>query len=200
MTLKGNIGTFSRDDERAAASGHGPVILIGVLLEDDGVYPVGLLLTRAIDGVLNQLAVIAGEVLDAGDGVAKDYAGTLAAALPVEPGTVIVTDGVEAFADDGFGVLTGDAGGAGTVNYQTGNVAVTFNTAVANLTEITVDYVTRIDGVLDDQVDTADSQAGNYIKHGTCRRDALKVGAVAKAAPSAAVLMLLQDNGIYPLG
>lgn len=48
---------------------------------------------------------------------------------PLTAGTVAVTDGTEAFTDDGAGVLTGGAGGAGTVNYTTGLIDVTFNAA-----------------------------------------------------------------------
>ncbi len=48
------------------------------------------------------------------------------------PGTVIVTDNVETFTDDGNGVLTGDQGGTGSVNYTTGAIAVNFVTAPAD--------------------------------------------------------------------
>jgi len=39
---------------------------------------------------------------------------------------MIVTDNTETFTDDGAGVLTGSAGGTGTINYTTGALAVTF--------------------------------------------------------------------------
>lgn len=45
------------------------------------------------------------------------------------PESVIVTDNTETFTDNGSGVLTGDLGGTGTVNYTTGAIAVSFNTA-----------------------------------------------------------------------
>jgi len=52
---------------------------------------------------------------------------------PLEPGTVTVKDTsvVETFADDGAGTLTGDQGGSGTVDYNTGEITVTFNAAPA---------------------------------------------------------------------
>lgn len=200
MTIKGKIGSFSRDDERARAHGHGPVVLSGALNAGDGVYPVGLLLTRASDGKFNPLAVVADEVIATGSGDTKNYTVTLAAGLPVEPGTMAVTDGVETFGDDGHGRLTGSAGGSGTVNYTTGVVTVGFNANVVNETEVLADYTTAIHAVLDDQVDTAEDGAGNYILHGTVRRDALKVGKTAQAAPSAGLLMLMQARGIYPVG
>ena len=200
MTIKGTIGTFNRDDDRAQAPGHGPVVLTGKLKADDGEYPVGLLLTRAADGALNPLAVVADEVIATGNGVTQVYAAVLASGLPVEPGTVAVSDGVETFSDDGHGRLTGSAGGTGTVNYRTGAVALDFNANVVNLTEVLADYTTAINGVLDDLIDTTGGAAGNYIHHGTVRRDVLKIGKVAQAEPSAALLMLMQDRSLYPVG
>lgn len=200
MTIKGKIGSVSRDEERAQAHGHGPVVLSGALKANDGVYPVGLLLTRAANGNFNPLAVVADEVIATGSGDTKAYTATLAGGLPVEPGTVSITDGVETFSDDGHGRLTGSAGGSGTVYYKTGVVSVEFAANVVNLTEVVADYTTAIDGVLDDLIDTAESASGNYIGHGTVRRDALKVGKVAQAEPGAGLLMLMQARGIYPVG
>lgn len=200
MTIKGKIGTFSRDDERAQAHGHGPVVLSGALKADDGAYPVGLLLTRADDGKLHPLAVVEGEVIATGNGSTKNYSVTLDAGLPVEPGTLSVSDGVETFIDDGHGRLLGSAGGSGTVHYATGAVAVAFNANVVNETDVVADYTTAIHGVLDELVDTAESGAGNYIHHGTVRRDVLKVGVSAPAAPGEDLLLLMQGRGLYPVG
>jgi hypothetical protein len=50
---------------------------------------------------------------------------------PIIPGTVVFTDNVEVFSDDGNGILTGSLGGSGTFNYNTGVWAITFNTAPA---------------------------------------------------------------------
>lgn len=198
MTLTAKVGSYSRSDERAAAPGHGPVLLTGQLKADDGEYPVGLLLTRKSDGKLEPLQSVSGEVLGTGDAGTAAFSGTLAAGLPMEPGTLSVTDGVETFADDGHGVLTGDAGGSGTINYKTGAVSVTFDANVGDGDDVTMDYLTRIDGVLDELVDTAERAAGVYVHHGTCKASALKIGASAEASPSDAVLGLLRDNGIYP--
>jgi hypothetical protein len=200
MPIKGQIGTFSRTDERAQAPGHDPVVLSGALKADDGEYPVGLLLTRAADGKLNPLAVVADEVIATGDGATQVYTATLAGGLPLEPGTLSIGDGVETFSDDGHGRLVGSAGGSGTVYYATGVVTVDFVANVANAVNVTADYTTRIDGVLDDLVDTAEAAAGNYVAHGTVRRDVLKVGRVAQAAPAAGLLMLMQGQGLYPVG
>lgn len=128
---------------------------------------------------------------------AKTFSGTLADG-PVEPGSVVVTDGVEAFSDDGLGVLTGDAGGAGTIDYATGAISVTFNAAVVEDTDVEVSYVTAVDGVLDEPVDTTKNGSGIYIPHGSVRQDVLKVGASSPADPDVALLGRLNAKGIYP--
>jgi hypothetical protein len=65
-----------------------------------------------------------------GDGAATTFTGNLGKF--VQAGSVTVSDGVETFTDDGFGELTGDAGGSGKVNYLNGDITVTCNAAPAN--------------------------------------------------------------------
>ena len=72
-------------------------------------------------------------VLATGNGVKTSW---IASELAT-PGTLIanfvtISDSVETFTDDGAGVLTGDQGGSGTVNYTNGEVTLTFNTAPGN--------------------------------------------------------------------
>lgn len=198
MTIEGKIGSVTYDDERARGHGHDPVILTGVVQADQGELPVGLILTRDDSEELVPYQAVADEVLGTGDGGTATFSGTLTN-LKVEPGTVVVTDGVEIFTDNGFGVLVGDAGGSGTINYDTGAISVTFNANVGNGTDVEVDYNTRIDGVLDETVDTTKSDSATYIPHGSVRRDALKVGAVTPAAPSTTLLKALRDKGIYAM-
>lgn len=197
MAIQGQVGSFSRNEERARVAGHEPVILSGAVKPNDGTYPTGLLLTRNASLHLVPLVAAAAEVIETGDGATKAFTGTLANA-PVEPGTVVVTDGVEDFADDGFGNLTGDAGGSGTINYKTGSYSLTFNANVVADVDVTADYVTAVDGVLDEETDTTKSGSGIYVAHGTVDSNVLKVGKTTPAAPSATVLMLLQKHGIYP--
>ena len=45
------------------------------------------------------------------------------------------------FTDDAAGVLTGDQGGTGTVNYTTGAISVTFNTAPTNGQAIQASFI-----------------------------------------------------------
>jgi hypothetical protein len=69
-----------------------------------------------------------GVVIATGNGTIS-YAGTLST-IPIRAGSFTATNGVEAFSDNGLGVLTGNAGGTGTINYTTGAWTLVFNTAV----------------------------------------------------------------------
>ena len=193
----GMVGSFTRSEERAQIAGHAPVILACLLTAAAGIYPCGLLLTRKADYVMIPLVLATDEVIETGDGATQIFAGTLAG-FPVEPGTLVITDGVETFADDGSGRLVGSAAGTGTINYKTGAYAVTFNANVVNEVDVTADYITPFDGVLDEEVDTAASASGLYVGHGTVDTNVLKVGKVDKTAPTAALLMLMQKKGVYP--
>lgn len=291
MSINGQIGTFNRNDERAADPGHGPVLRSGIIAAVvAGILPMGLILSRAAAGALGAFVQVSAEVVGAGVAATLTYAIALAGA-PVQPGTLTITDGVEIFTDDGMGNLIGDAGGAGTVNYRTGVGSVTFaaNPGVgANITadyttaagglvpydeiaaevvgagvaatltydftladapvdpgsvtitdgveiftddglgrlvgdaggsgtiayaagtgsvtfnanpgvgaNITAGYHTAIAGVLNEELDLAGGNVGNYIVHGTVRKDALKVGQVPQAAPAAELLTRLEALGIW---
>lgn len=196
MTIKGTVGSFSRKEERAQIPGHEPVILSGKLKANDGVYPVGLILTRKA-GDLIPFAEVSDEVIGTGNGATQVFAATLAS-FPVEPGTVSVSDGVETFADDSVGRLVGSAGGTGTIDYTTGKISLDFNANVVNAVNVLVDYTTAVGGVLDEETDTANSGSCIYVAHGTVATVMLKVGKTAPAEPSGATLMLLQKHGIYP--
>jgi hypothetical protein len=193
----GKVGTFSRKEERARTPGHEPVILHGKIKANNGIYPAGLLLTRLL-GELIALVVIALEALGVGDNATKAFDGTLAA-FPVEPGTVVITDGVETFSDDGHGTLTGDAGGTGTINYQTGDWAVSFNANVGLATPITGDYITAFAGINDQETDTSKEGSCLYVGHGTVSTPVLKVGIAVPVEPSPALLMIMQRHGVYPV-
>jgi len=55
--------------------------------------------------------------------------------------TVIVTDNVETFTDDGLGNLTGSLGGSGVVNYLDGSISVNFATAPVSGAQIWLTFV-----------------------------------------------------------
>lgn len=66
-----------------------------------------------------------------GDGVTTVFSTTVQFPY-ILPDTVIVTDNVEVFQDDGNGNLVGDLGGTGTVGYTTGVLNVSFANPPAN--------------------------------------------------------------------
>jgi len=96
-------------------------------------------------------AEITGESVGTGDGVTKTFTGTTAQPLVVGR-SVVVTDSTETFTDNGNGVLTGSAGGTGTINYTTGAYSVTFFVAPGGSQPITIDYpyeTPKVEGIAD---------------------------------------------------
>ena len=91
---------------------------------------------------------VADEVLYAGDGVTTSFSGVSLANTPCGLGRLTITYTVGATdytaSDDGSGNIEDDATGeltSGTVNYTTGAIALEFDTAPDNVTNITVDYL-----------------------------------------------------------
>ena len=76
--------------------------------------------------------------IELGDGT-DTYSGTLTT-RPIVAGSFEPTDGTETFTDDGLGILTGSAGGSGTIDYTTGAWTLIFNAAVALNTNILAHY------------------------------------------------------------
>jgi len=81
-----------------------------------------------------------------GDGLTLSFSTTLTG-FPILPGTVTITDNVELFEDTNTTWtesdinITGNAGGNATINYSTGSINVTFNTAPADGAKIYLNYV-----------------------------------------------------------
>ena len=194
MTIDGRRFSLEHDDEKARA-GEPHILLSGKVKADQGELPVGLVMTKGADGFVPYQEVD-GEVLGTGTGSVAEFSGTLEN-VPVEPGSVVVTDGVEIFTDDGLGRLVGDAGGSGSIYYNTGAIDATFNTNVGDGTDVEVDYATRVDGVLDELLDTTRNASGRYVRWGLVRREALKVGAVDKAAPDTTLLERMAAKGLF---
>lgn len=90
-------------------------------------------------------------VIGTGDGATAAFSDTVTQ-VPILPGSVNVADNVEIFiaSTDTWTTsnvtLTGDQGGTGSVNYDTGAISVTFNTAPANGDSITFSFVTFVAG------------------------------------------------------
>lgn len=75
-----------------------------------------------------------------GDGTQLTFSFT-ANSFPIVPGSVVVTDNSETFTDDKNGILSGDNGGTGSVNYATGDITVNFFTAPSSGQNIYFTYI-----------------------------------------------------------
>lgn len=81
-----------------------------------------------------------------GDGSTTAFSTTVQS-FPILPSSLVITDNTEVFEDtnqtwsDSAVAFTGSLGGSGTVNYNTGAINVTFNTAPADGQEIYVSYI-----------------------------------------------------------
>lgn len=83
------------------------------------------------------------QTIGTGDGNTTLFSATLAFP-PVEPGSVVVSDGLEDFTDtpntDGTGALSGSSSGIGTITYANGELTVKFATPPVVGATVTVQY------------------------------------------------------------
>ncbi len=101
----------------------------------------GAYLSHIDKALLSSFTNHTGEAHGTGDEVTTTFAGTLTNVTGVKTAMYVsVTDSTETFTDDGNGTMVGSLGGTGTINYATGAVSVTFNTAPTNLQAITRSY------------------------------------------------------------
>ena len=125
----------------------------------------GLFLSYVDKARLSTFTQVTGEAYGTGDGTTKTFTHTLSAiSAPKTAMIIVVTDGTETFSDNKDGGLIGNLGGTGTVNYATGAVSVTFNTAPTNLQAITCSYYheTSTSGGILDFTGTAATQGAYY--------------------------------------
>lgn len=94
--------------------------------------------------LLSSYTQTTGEAYGTGNGTTKTFTHTLAVVTGKKTAMYAqVTDTVETFIDDRNGNMIGTLGGTGTVNYATGVVSVTFNTAPTGSQAITCSYYTE---------------------------------------------------------
>ena len=124
-----------------------------------------------LNGTVAGLVAVS-DATTAGDGSTATFAWTQSIATAdsvplgsrIKKGTVSVTDGTETFTDNGDGTLTGDAGGSGTVNYETFAISVTFNANVTNSQAITVAYSAGLAvAAIESSRVAAGNMAGNHL-------------------------------------
>jgi hypothetical protein len=82
---------------------------------------------------------ITDEVLGIGDGVSNNF-NFVIENRPINVGSFTLTDGVEMFTGDTAGVMTGDLGGVGQIDYLNGEVSVIFTNVVVSGSPITASY------------------------------------------------------------
>lgn len=191
--INGKIGEINYNDENARGSQHNPVIS-SLKFDPVGQLKVGRLITKTNIGAV-PLTSVYGETAGIGDGTNKAFSGVLNN-YPVEPGTLMISDFVETFFDDGHGRLYSDAGGVGTTRYETGSFEITFSSSVANSTHIAADYITAVDGVLNENLDTDNSDICTCIVHGSVKLRALKINDNDEA-PDNRTLEALSKNGMF---
>jgi hypothetical protein len=192
LNVNANIGSVSMK-EAPVLAGKGPhVIRTEKLLAGQAELDPALVVALDADDQVVPYDAAQSLVAATGDGTSKTFTTTLG---EVEPGSVAVTDGTEAFSDDGFGNLTGDATGIGKVNYQTGAVSVTFNAAPTNGGDVDASYKPVMRGAL---VRKAETDAGvcDVCIHGKVIRTELKVGS---ADITAVQIKKLERLGIWAI-
>jgi len=93
-----------------------------------------------------QYTTVSNENIGVGDASTKTFSGTLSAITGIRTCFAIVVDAVvvggatETFTDNRDGTLTSNLGGTGTINYSSGAISVTFNTAPDTAQNVLVDY------------------------------------------------------------
>lgn len=187
-----NLGSLDLVEKKVTAGGHPVMLRSWPLRPDAGELAAGLLVARDKTGQVHAYGEDLAETVGSGDGAAKDFSGTLG---PVEPG-IAVTDGVEAFTDDGFGTLTGSAGGTGKVDYPSGRFKVHFNAAPVNAAAIVATATHVPAGVLTRDAAAAADAVGLVCVSGPVMRAALLVGDAPADADS---LAQLERMGVWPL-
>ncbi|HDD52947.1 MAG TPA: hypothetical protein ENF32_02615 [Thermosulfidibacter takaii] len=192
MAFDAVLGTQQFTEKQVAAGGHGPFGIAWPVKADQGVLEAGTVV--AVDE--NNKLVPYGETskeIGTGDGSNKDFSGSLDA-KPLQPGTVVVTDGTQTLCDDGCGRLYGD--GSGTVNYETAKVNASFTAAPDNGATVSASAKRRLFGVLANKVDTTKETVAVVYRHGTVNKAALLVDG---AAIDDADVARLVEIGIYSI-
>ncbi len=163
------------------AGGHPAVLRTIEVVSDQGVLPAGLMVAENIDGKGVPFVDLT-KVIGTGTGSLSEFSGVIDG-FPIQPGSVEITDGVETFSDDGLGNLVGDGGGAGSVVHATGAVSITFAANVVDTIDVTATATNRFRCVLDRDIDTTKSIAGQCIIHGSVKKDELLMGATFADTP-----------------
>jgi len=194
MAVDAVVGTYEypTPNETIFTGHHGPVVKSKKVKTGQGVLEAGLIVAASADGNVVPYGKES-VTLGTGDGSATNFSGSFSN-IPLAPGSITVTDGTQTLRDDGCGNLYGD--GSGTVNYETGEIAVSFASAVASGASVTAEATNQPLGVLIERCDTDKEDAAAVLVHGTVWKERLLVGS---SAPEAEDLKKLEDIGIWAM-
>ena len=171
MAFNANLGTQSFKEVTVIDYTHPPVVLDLPVAAGQGELPPGIVVAMNLAGAIVPYAIDSIS-LGTGDGVATTFEGSFGE--PLEPGTVIVTDGTQTLKDDGTGRLYGD--GSGEVNYETGAIKASFAAAPAAGAEISGSAGRKIAGILIVRVDTENEDVAPVLVHGCAVKKYVVVG------------------------
>lgn len=180
--------------EKVVAAGRGPHVCRNYPLKaGQADLEAGLVVSLDQAGQVVPYDAAVTAAVGVGDAAETAFSATLGKLVP---GSVSVTDGVETFADNGCGTLTGSAAGTGSVNYDTGLVSVSFHAAPADEAAIAASFKPAIKGVLNSKA-PADAASAEVVVFGQINRTEILVGS---SAPSGAVLAALDALNLWPIG
>jgi hypothetical protein len=175
---------------------HPPVIFPVIAKSEQGIIPAGCVLAKDSDGKVVPYAVVSDEEMTGLVNDANKVFTHTSEAAPLQPGSVKVTHGLVELADNGHGVIAG-TGGSGTVDYETGAISVSFQSApAADSGSPEVEVARAVFAVAIRPTDTSREDIVSAIVHGTVLKTALVIGIAAGAITQAAVDALAKI-GIY---
>lgn len=193
MAVNAVIGTYQKSQDETIFTGlHGPVFRTMAVKTNNGVLSAGLIVAQDAEGLLIPFEAKSVNI-GSGDGSGTEFSGTIPGGR-LAPGTVTVTAGTATLTDDGLGRLSG--AGSGTVNYKTGAVSVSFDTAPTYDAPVVASAYLRPVGVLAERCDTTKESAAIVIVHGTVFRDKLAV--LGKDSPAPVDIAILEaSTGVF---
>jgi hypothetical protein len=172
MAFDAVLGKQSLAEKQVVSPVHPAVILTYPCKENQGILEAGVILSLNAEGKVIPYTkyVYLSEAQDyrftlgTGNGSTTTFTGTLPNG-PIASLSVEVQAGSVIGKDDGCGRIIG-TGISGTINYETGEISITFSSAPANGTAIKVAYATRPIGVLTHILDTTKESVANVLVHG----------------------------------
>jgi len=172
MAFDAVLGRQNLREKQVVSPVHPAVILTYPCKENQGILEAGVILSLNAEGkaIPYTKYVYLSEAQDyrftlgTGNGSDTTFNGTLPNA-PIASLSVEVQAGSVIGKDDGCGRVIG-AGISGTINYETGEISITFSSAPSDGTAVKVAYATRPIGVLTHILDTTKEAVANVLVHG----------------------------------